>query len=70
MNTGIITACFFLMKDPATPDDTTSDVALATVELDVDARIVEHVDGHVLFKYEEADARETDMFTAQLAVEF
>lgn len=33
----------------------TSDVDLATVELAVDARIVDHVDGHVLFKYEDDD---------------
>ncbi len=32
-----------------------SDVDLATVELGVDARIVRHVDGHVLFKYEDDD---------------
>jgi hypothetical protein len=34
-------------------DDQESDVDLATVELAVDARIADHVDGHVLFKYEE-----------------
>ena len=32
-----------------------SDVDLATVELAVDARIIDHVDGHVLFKYEDDD---------------
>lgn len=36
-------------------DADNSDVDLATVELAVDARIVEYVDGHVLFKYEEDD---------------
>lgn len=42
-------------KDPASADETTSDVDLATVELVVDARIVAHVDGHVMFKYEDDD---------------
>jgi len=39
-------------KDPATQDTETSDVDLAVVELAVDAKIAEHVDGHVLFKWE------------------
>lgn len=42
-------------KDPTSPDETTSDVDLATVELVVDARVVAHVDGHVMFKYEDDD---------------
>lgn len=41
--------------DPAVKDEKTSDVDLATVELAVDAKIIDHVDGHVLFKYEEDD---------------
>lgn len=41
--------------DPAVEDEKTSDVDLATVELVVDARIVDHVDGHVMFKYEDDD---------------
>ena len=41
--------------DPAEEDEKTSDVDLATVELVVDAKIAAHVDGHVLFKYEEDD---------------
>jgi hypothetical protein len=41
--------------DPAVEDEKTSDVDLANVELAVDARIVDHVDGHVLFKYEDDD---------------
>lgn len=41
--------------DPATEDETTSDMDLATVELTVDAAIVAHVDGHVLIKYEDED---------------
>jgi hypothetical protein len=41
--------------DPAEEDTKESDVDLASVELDVDARIVDHVDGHVLFKYEDDD---------------
>ena len=40
---------------PAVEDETNSDVDLATVELVVDARIVDHVDGHVMFKYEDDD---------------
>jgi hypothetical protein len=42
-------------KDPASEDEKTSDVDLATVELGVDAKISSHVDGHALFKYEEDD---------------
>jgi hypothetical protein len=42
-------------NDPATDDEDSSDVDLATVELAIDAGIVDHVDGHVLFKYEEDD---------------
>ncbi len=41
-------------NDPAA-DTSDSDIDLATVELVVDARIVKHVDGHVMFKYEEDD---------------
>jgi hypothetical protein len=41
--------------DPAVSDEDTSDVDLATVELVLDARITDHVDGHVMFKYEEDD---------------
>jgi hypothetical protein len=40
-------------NDPATPDEKGSDIDLATVELDFDARIVDHVDAHVMIKYEE-----------------
>lgn len=39
--------------DPEAEDTKENDVDLATVELAVDARIVDHVDGHVLFKYED-----------------
>lgn len=42
-------------KNPATQDTDASDVDLATVELAVDAKIAEHVDGHVLFKWEADD---------------
>lgn len=41
-------------NDPAADTDE-SDVDLATVELVVDAKIAKHVDGHVMFKYEEDD---------------
>jgi hypothetical protein len=40
-------------KNPATDDETTSDVDLATVDLVVDAKIAKHLDGHVMFKWEE-----------------
>ena len=42
-------------SDPAVSDEDSRDVDLATVELVVDARIADHVDGHVMFKYEEDD---------------
>lgn len=41
--------------DPTTDDEDTTDVDLATVELAIDARIVDHVDGHILVKYEDDD---------------
>jgi hypothetical protein len=40
-------------EDPAEEDEKGNDVDLATVEMVVDARIVDHVDGHVMLKYEE-----------------
>ena len=42
-------------KDPAAGDEKNSDVDLATVELVMDAKIAAHVDGHVMFKYEDDD---------------
>ena len=42
-------------KDPSSEDEKTSDVDLSKVELGVDAKISAHVDGHVLFKYEDDD---------------
>jgi hypothetical protein len=42
-------------SDPAQDSEDESDIDLATVELVVDARIADHVDGHVMFKYEEED---------------
>jgi hypothetical protein len=41
--------------DPGQEDTTESDFDLATVELVLDARIVDHVDAHVMFKYEDDD---------------
>ncbi len=41
--------------DPAAEDEKTSDLDLATVELVVDARITDHVNAHVMFKYEDDD---------------
>lgn len=40
-------------NDRAKRDEKTSDVDLAVVALMVDARIVNHIDGHVVFKYED-----------------
>lgn len=40
-------------SDPMAEDEDVRDVDLATVELVVDVKIAEHVDGHVLFLYEE-----------------
>jgi hypothetical protein len=42
-------------SDPAQADEDESDIDLATVEVAMDAGISDHVDGHVLFKYEEDD---------------
>ncbi|MCA1792976.1 MAG: LbtU family siderophore porin [Desulfotignum sp.] len=42
-------------SDPAEADEEENDLDLATVELAMDAAISDHVDGHVLFKYEEDD---------------
>jgi len=42
-------------KDPAAGDEKNSDVDLATVELVMDAKIAAHVEGHVMFKYEDDD---------------
>ncbi len=42
-------------SDPAQAGEDESNVELATVELAVDVRITDHVDGHVLFKFEEDD---------------
>ncbi|MBT8340763.1 MAG: LbtU family siderophore porin, partial [Desulfatitalea sp.] len=39
-------------NDPTQPDETMGDVDLSTIELVVDARIIAHVDGHVMLKYE------------------
>jgi len=42
-------------NDPGIPDENSSDIAVATVEVGVDAEIVKHVSGHLLFLYEEDD---------------
>jgi len=57
------------LKDPAEEDEKTSDVDLSTVELVVDAKIAEHVDGHVLFKYEEDDLFVDEGFIALVGTE-
>jgi hypothetical protein len=47
--------------DPATGDDDSSDITLATVELGVDVDIIKHVKGHVLFLWEEDDTEPVDV---------
>ncbi len=39
--------------DPTVSDEESGDVDLATVELAFDAKVTDHVDGHVLIKYED-----------------
>jgi hypothetical protein len=41
--------------DPGTPDEDSSDITLATVELGIDADITKYVGGHVLFLWEDGD---------------
>ncbi len=41
--------------DPGTPDEDSSDIALAKVELGIDADIAKHVGGHILFLWEDGD---------------
>ncbi len=57
------------LKDPAEEDEKTSDLDLSTVELVVDAKIAEHVDGHVMFKYEEDDLFVDEGFIALVGTE-
>jgi hypothetical protein len=45
----------FKFNDPAVEDEKTGDVDAAVVEMDIDVTITDHVDGHVLIKYEEGD---------------
>jgi hypothetical protein len=47
--------------NPATDDEDSSDITLATVELAVDVDIVKHVKGHVLFLWEEDDTEPVDV---------
>jgi len=42
--------------DPGTPDEDSSDITLATVELGIDADITKHVGGYVLFLWEDGDS--------------
>ena len=42
-------------NDPATKDENSSDIVVATVEVGMDTQIVKHVSGHLLFLYEEDD---------------
>ncbi|MBW1959235.1 MAG: LbtU family siderophore porin, partial [Deltaproteobacteria bacterium] len=47
--------------NPATNDEDSSDITLATVELGVDVDITKHVKGHVLFLWEEDDTEPVDV---------
>ena len=47
--------------NPATRDEDSSDITLATVELGVDVDITKHVKGHVLFLWEEDDTEPVDV---------
>jgi hypothetical protein len=47
-------------NDPATKDEDSSDIVIATVELGIDAVIVKHVSGHILFFYEDDADLEVD----------
>ena len=47
--------------NPATDDEDSSDITLATVELGVDVDIIKHVKGHVLFLWEEDDTEPVDV---------
>ena len=57
-------------KDPAAGDEKNSDVDLATVELVMDAKIAAHVDGHVMFKYEDDDLFVDEGFITLSGTEF
>ncbi|MGB9499007.1 MAG: LbtU family siderophore porin [Dissulfuribacterales bacterium] len=46
---------------PATDDEDSSDITLATVELGVDVDIIKHVKGHVLYLWEEDDTEPVDV---------
>ena len=56
-------------KDPAVEDEKTRDVDLATAELVVHAKIAEHVEGHVMFKWEEDDLFVDEGFIALVGSE-
>lgn len=47
-------------NDPAINDEDSSDIIIATVELGIDAQIVKHVSGHILFFYEDDSDLEVD----------
>ncbi|HUV78606.1 MAG TPA: LbtU family siderophore porin [Desulfobacterales bacterium] len=56
-------------KDLAIEDKKNSDVDLATAELVVHAKIAEHVEGHVMFKYEDDDLFVDEGFIALVGSE-
>ena len=48
-------------KDPAQDDTNTSDITLATAELDVDVDVSQHVGGHIAFLWEEDETEPVDV---------
>ncbi len=47
--------------DPTAEDEESSDIALATVEVGIDADITKHVGGHLLFLWEEDETEPVDL---------
>ena len=54
-------------NDPATKDEDSSDIAVATVEVGIDAEITKHVSGHILFLHE--DGATTDVDEAIISID-
>ena len=54
-------------NDPATKDEDSSDIAVATVEVGIDAEITKHVSGHILFLHE--DGATTDVDDAIISID-
>lgn len=54
---------------PGAEDEESSDIALATVELGIDADIAKHVSGHVLLLWEEDDTEPVDLDEAFITLD-